>query len=82
MTRRTRNQSQPGETKDVSRALRPSRSEKKRQAERLTRLGVKLTELSPGTLAGLEMDDELREAAPHFTDQYPLLIWMMGHFGH
>lgn len=66
MTKRTRFQrdvTQPDEPDDDPRNRPPSRSEKKRQADRLTKLGVRLTELSPKALAKLEIDDdELLEA--------------------
>ena len=50
------------EAQEASRELRPSRSEMKRQAERLTQLGARLSELSPKTLAALEIDEELNAA--------------------
>ena len=62
MKRQTRHQWQADGAPDDCGQRRASRSEKKRRADRLTRLGVKLTQLNPKILAGLEMDDELREA--------------------
>ena len=44
------------------RAERPSRSARKRNAEALQRLGVRLTRLTPTRLARLGLPDELREA--------------------
>ena len=52
-----------GETsEDAGVGERPSRSEKKRQAARLTQLGAELTALAPKALAKLEMDEALRDA--------------------
>ncbi len=59
MAKRTRHQWQAGEgdEPDVdNRVERPSRGEKKRQAERLTELGARLPELGPSALGALGLD--------------------------
>ena len=41
---------------------KPSRSARKRQAEALQRLGVRLTRLRPAQLAQIDLPEELRQA--------------------
>ena len=62
MAKRTRHQWRADETGPRDDDREPSRAEKKRQADRLTQLGARLTELNARALAGLEMHDELRAA--------------------
>ena len=62
MAKQTRHQWHAVEESETVVERPPSRSEKKRQASRVTQLGIRLTQLPPKVLARLELHEELREA--------------------
>lgn len=55
-------QAEAADGEDGQFALRPSRSARKRNAEALQKLGVRLIDLTPTQLRSLPLPEELREA--------------------